>query len=179
MKAAIWLVKLYPSAWRRRYEAEMLAVLEEHHVTVLTILDLLFGVIAARLDPNYRTEPGRIAFATPRAATQVFLAACGIFLLFTQMSIVIINEGVARLFPSNNVMFLGPIGDITSDPGKVDIDVLGSSLWYYERITAYVCVAITALVICAALAWAVTTRRVWFVLLTAVVFAAPVAAVIW
>jgi len=31
-----WLLRLYPRAWRERYEEEMLAVLEEHKMTVAT-----------------------------------------------------------------------------------------------------------------------------------------------
>ena len=125
-------------------------------------------------------EQELISVSSPRAAAQVFLAAYALFALFTQMSIPVINDAVALLIPSKHVMFLGPLADITTDPGKVDIDALaGSSLWYYERIPAFFCMAITALVIVVALAWAVTTRRIWVMLLTAVVFAVPVAAVAW
>lgn len=41
------LLRLYPRAWRKRYEAEMLALLEEHDVTLATRLDLLRGTIDA------------------------------------------------------------------------------------------------------------------------------------
>lgn len=41
------LLRLYPRAWRRRYEAEMRAVLEQHHVTLTTRLDLLRGALDA------------------------------------------------------------------------------------------------------------------------------------
>lgn len=41
------LLRLYPRAWRERYEAEMLAVLEEHDVTLATHVDLLRGAVDA------------------------------------------------------------------------------------------------------------------------------------
>jgi hypothetical protein len=37
------LLRLYPRAWRERYGVEMLAVLEQHDVTLATRLDLLRG----------------------------------------------------------------------------------------------------------------------------------------
>jgi hypothetical protein len=36
MHLATWLVRPYPRAWRRRYEAEMLALLAQHRVTLVT-----------------------------------------------------------------------------------------------------------------------------------------------
>ena len=56
MKLLLWLVKLYPRAWRERYENEMVALLEEHTITLFTGIDLLFGALDARLDPHYRTQ---------------------------------------------------------------------------------------------------------------------------
>lgn len=53
MKLVLWIVHLYPRAWRERYEQEMLALLEQHTVTLTTILDLLMGTLDARLDPHY------------------------------------------------------------------------------------------------------------------------------
>jgi DNA-binding PadR family transcriptional regulator len=57
-KFSMWLVplilRLYPPAWRERYEAEMVALLEQHQMTLWTVLDLLVGALDARLDPNYR-----------------------------------------------------------------------------------------------------------------------------
>lgn len=44
------LLRLYPRAWRERYEAEMLALLEEHDVTLATRLDLLLGAFDAWQD---------------------------------------------------------------------------------------------------------------------------------
>src|SRR5262245_17448895 len=44
------LLRLYPRAWRERYEAEMMALLEEHDVTLATRLDLLRGAFDAWQD---------------------------------------------------------------------------------------------------------------------------------
>ena len=44
------LLRLYPRAWRDRYEAEMEALLEQHDVTIATVLDLLWGAGDAWLD---------------------------------------------------------------------------------------------------------------------------------
>jgi len=56
VKLLLWLVKLYPRAWRERYETEMVALLEEHTITLFTLIDLLFDALDARLDPHYRTQ---------------------------------------------------------------------------------------------------------------------------
>lgn len=56
MKLLSWLLKLYPRAWRERYEIEMSALLEEHNVTLFTLFDLLLGALDARLNPLYREQ---------------------------------------------------------------------------------------------------------------------------
>jgi DNA-binding PadR family transcriptional regulator len=54
MRLVIWMLRLYPPAWRERYEAEMVALLEQHEITFFTVVDLLVGALDARLDPHYR-----------------------------------------------------------------------------------------------------------------------------
>jgi hypothetical protein len=54
MRLVIWMLRLYPPAWRERYEAEMVALLEQHEITLWTVLDLFIGALDARLDPHYR-----------------------------------------------------------------------------------------------------------------------------
>ncbi len=44
-----WLVRLYPPAWRERYEAEFLAVLEARGVTPSIALDVTRGALDAWL----------------------------------------------------------------------------------------------------------------------------------
>jgi DNA-binding PadR family transcriptional regulator len=57
MWLVLWLLRLYPPAWRERYAAEMVALLEQHQITLWTGLDLLVGALDARLDPHYRRVP--------------------------------------------------------------------------------------------------------------------------
>jgi hypothetical protein len=46
------LLRLYPRAWRRRYGAEMDAMLAGEPLTPRTLVDLLAGAIDARLNPQ-------------------------------------------------------------------------------------------------------------------------------
>jgi hypothetical protein len=73
-----WILGLYPPAWRQRYQEEMLALLEQHHVTWRTVVDLLMGAVAARLDPHFKTasEPDLTvrALRVRRAHGTVFMA---------------------------------------------------------------------------------------------------------
>lgn len=55
MWLVLWILRLYPPAWRERYAAEMVALLEQHQITLWTMLDLLVGALDARLDPHYRS----------------------------------------------------------------------------------------------------------------------------
>jgi len=61
MRLVIWMLRLYPPAWRERYEAEMVALLEQHDITLWTVGDLLIGALDARLDPHYRQVRPQIA----------------------------------------------------------------------------------------------------------------------
>lgn len=54
MRLVLWMLRLYPPAWRERYETEMGALLGQHEITLWTTLDLLIGALDARLDPHYR-----------------------------------------------------------------------------------------------------------------------------
>jgi hypothetical protein len=53
-----WILKLYPLAWRQRYQEEMLALLEQHHITWRTVVNLLSGAVAARFDPHFKAASG-------------------------------------------------------------------------------------------------------------------------
>jgi hypothetical protein len=53
-----WILELYPLAWRQRYQEEMLALLEQHHVTWRTVVDLLMGAVVARFDPDFKAANG-------------------------------------------------------------------------------------------------------------------------
>jgi hypothetical protein len=47
-----WLVRLYPRAWRERYEEEFAAMLEQRPASLLDVLDIVFGALDARLHPQ-------------------------------------------------------------------------------------------------------------------------------
>src|SRR5262249_50702069 len=49
-----WIVRLYPKAWRERYEEGMIELLGEHDITIWTWLDLLWNILDTRLDPFYQ-----------------------------------------------------------------------------------------------------------------------------
>ncbi len=76
------LVRLYPSRWRRRYEDEFSALLEEEPVSARLVLDVIAGAFAARLDPypertleERAMTPRRIKTAAAFAATLLVLPA--------------------------------------------------------------------------------------------------------
>lgn len=50
------LLMLYPIAWRARYQDELEAVLEQHTITLATLVDLFWGALDARLDPAFTSE---------------------------------------------------------------------------------------------------------------------------
>src|SRR5947209_1192235 len=43
LRLAVWMLCLYPPAWRERYEAEMVALLQQHEITLWTLLALLIA----------------------------------------------------------------------------------------------------------------------------------------
>jgi hypothetical protein len=51
------LVRLYPAAWRERYEVELTALLDERPPDVLDRLDIIRGAIDAHLHPQPRHDP--------------------------------------------------------------------------------------------------------------------------
>ncbi|EPZ44494.1 hypothetical protein [Alicyclobacillus acidoterrestris] len=74
-----WLLRLYPRAWRERYEQEMLVLLEEHKITPATVLDLLIGALDAHLNYNGVTEG--VTYMVNRLRTGVVMIFCA-FMLF-------------------------------------------------------------------------------------------------
>jgi hypothetical protein len=70
------LVRLYPSAWRVRYEPEMLALLGERSITTREALDLVRGAADARLHPEHpSTVPSGAAILAGAAWMVVALGA--------------------------------------------------------------------------------------------------------
>lgn len=69
-----WLVRLYPQRWRRRYEAEFRALLEQESLSLRLVLDVLAGAIAARLAAYPAAEDPAVSARRIQTAT-AFLAA--------------------------------------------------------------------------------------------------------
>jgi hypothetical protein len=80
MRPGTWILCLYPQSWRERYENEMLALLEQHTVTLATHFDLLLGALDARLDPSYRSANSLFLFKDERMIATTFLCAYAMFL---------------------------------------------------------------------------------------------------
>ena len=57
------LVRLYPRAWRERYEEEFVAMLEQGPVTIKGLLDVVFGAVDAWLRPQVVYE-GRLVMVS-------------------------------------------------------------------------------------------------------------------
>lgn len=70
------MLALYPNTWRTRYEEEMLALLEQHPPTLLTLLDMLRGAFEAWIDPFFQSlpTPKERGFHFRQAYNTVFIA---------------------------------------------------------------------------------------------------------
>jgi hypothetical protein len=181
MQVAIWLVRLYPRAWRRHYEAEMLALLEQHHVTVLTILDLLFGMVTARLDPHYGSEPRLMMLSNRRKATWTFLATVGSFVLLAQTAEGAIDQGMWTVLFGKNV-FPMPCALNPPDVSSYTwLNQLGTEPIWCNRppLLPLLFLLVSALVVGGSLYWAVTRHHWGFLALAVVCFAVPVAVDAW
>lgn len=60
-----WLLRFYPRIWRERYEEEMLALLEQHHGTWRTAIDLFRGGWETHFDLTWRRQEMRSAHNPP------------------------------------------------------------------------------------------------------------------
>ena len=73
------LLRLYPSAWRRRYGDEMAALLAEHRATLRTYVDLALGALDANLSYSFPVE--RVERMVGRMKSRVVVLFCA-FVLF-------------------------------------------------------------------------------------------------
>lgn len=78
-RVALWLLRLYPRAWRDRYCDEVTSVLAEHHVTYWTALDLVLGAIDAHLHGDLL--PRRLTSMAHRIRSSEIAIFCA-FVLF-------------------------------------------------------------------------------------------------
>ncbi len=91
-----WMIRLYPLAWRERYAAEFMALLEQHKPTILTFFDIAFNALNAHMDPTSWSErsfhPMNIFKRLGRSTGIIFLAFIAMLLSY--------------------VIFLSSLGDI-------------------------------------------------------------------
>lgn len=80
-RRAALLLRLYPPAWRARYQDELEAVLEQHAITLATIVDLLWGALDARLDLAFSSERMFRPMSRLRASAVALFCAYAAFTL--------------------------------------------------------------------------------------------------
>lgn len=99
------LLRLYPSAWRQRYEDEFLAVLEETPTTWRDYSDILWGAVDAHLHPEW-TTPGM----WPMNHQRIFrIAGCGAILSAILMILGIIHSHYLPEDQAEFSLFFAPI----------------------------------------------------------------------
>ncbi len=75
LRLALWIVALYPHAWRARYQAELQVLLEQAQLTPRTLVDLLRGALDAHARPRGQpASPRRRMRATVSATLSCWIA---------------------------------------------------------------------------------------------------------
>lgn len=87
------LVCLYPSRWRRRYENEFGALLEQERWSARLVFDVVAGALAARLDPYPVAIPEERAMTSRRIDTAAAFAAT----LLVLPAVVLLASAMIRL----------------------------------------------------------------------------------
>jgi hypothetical protein len=87
------LVRLYPQRWRRRYEAEFTALLEEERASVSLLLDIVSGAVTAHLTSYPTAEEPPV---TRRIQTVAAVAAA---LLVLPALVFLMSAAVRQLQP--------------------------------------------------------------------------------
>ena len=73
-KGGKWLLRLYPRAWRNRYEDEFAALLEQCPFSLSDLLDIFVGAIDARLHPH--VPQGGLSLLVQRLRRTTFIGLC-------------------------------------------------------------------------------------------------------
>jgi hypothetical protein len=84
------LVGLYPAAWRKRYQEEFIALLEERPVQLRDVPDIVWGSIDARLSASLRSGPA----GTFERFTGLAAISAGVVLLGTVLLIAFVPTDV-------------------------------------------------------------------------------------
>lgn len=86
------LLRLYPAAWRARYEDEFLAVLEERPLSPFDALDIMLGALDARLRPRslaIELAPRRNPSMSPRISGYAAIAGGAVALLMVAIGLLV------------------------------------------------------------------------------------------
>ncbi len=86
-----WVLRLYPRAWRRRYEAELLALLEQQPATLRTLLDLLWSAGEAHVDATRAEDHMLVALWKDRTVRHTGLLV-GLALGVVQVTYALLNN---------------------------------------------------------------------------------------
>ncbi|HEU5374993.1 MAG TPA: hypothetical protein VFV38_06120 [Ktedonobacteraceae bacterium] len=95
MRIVTWILHCYPRRWRERYQEEMVALLEQHTITLITVLDLLLGACDARLKEAYRLREGYNMLQNirdNRALSIIYICAVAIFLFSSNFWLMLGSE---------------------------------------------------------------------------------------
>jgi len=125
------VVRLYPKAWRDRYEEEFLTLLAERPPTFADLVDTVRGALDAHLNPQAQVEPSpwthRIPGMVALIAGAMWSAAFLAFVLWQDGA-----WAVAGLIPpSMFLMFLSLPGDYMAAHGRriaIAIGVIGACI---------------------------------------------------
>lgn len=104
----IWLLKLYPRAWRARYEAEIRELIATERRTPRLAADLIAGAIDARLNPQWtpgmvRQQQGAIPMAglltcNPQGLTRAEQWRQGAWLVGGSFALMLLSIVLSRRF---------------------------------------------------------------------------------
>ncbi len=118
------LVRLYPAAWRERYEDEFLAVLEERPLSPFDAFDIALGALDARLRPRslaIELAPRRNPPMNVRIAGYAAIAGGALTLLFIVLGFALpypMNQLSAYLYPVVAVAFLVAVIGLSAVQGR-------------------------------------------------------------
>src|SRR6185295_19361445 len=70
-----WLLWLYPPAWRRRYGAELAALVEELGPSPRVVADALLGALRAHLEPAPASRSRSTRTRSPASGTSPFVSS--------------------------------------------------------------------------------------------------------
>jgi DNA-binding PadR family transcriptional regulator len=131
-----WIVRLYPKAWRERYEEEMIELLSTHEITFWTWLDLLWNALITRLDPFYRRSALLSPFRREKRVQRALLVAV-LLPLFSAVWywIFFFMGGLHNDYWTRNEHY--PILALTHELGSLGITVVFFSAWLSCIVLAY------------------------------------------